>query len=203
MNIAIIGATGNVGSRILAEALRRGHRVTAIARHPEKLVASPKLIPVRGDVSAAAELAGRLAGHDLAISAVRFLQVDPRTLIATIKQAHLKRLLVVGGAATLELASGLQLLDTPTFPPAYRAEAEAGRDFLQVLQGERRLDWTFLSPSAAFAPGERTGKFRLGQDRLLTLPDGESRISMEDYAIAMLDEAEHPRHIRERFTVGY
>jgi uncharacterized protein len=93
-------------------------------------------------------------------------------------------------------------VDTPDFPAAYTPEALAGRDFLNMLRGERELNWTFLSPSAIFVPGERTGKFRLGTDRLLISDDGESRISMEDFAIALVDEPETPRHPRQRFTVG-
>ena len=110
---------------------------------------------------------------------------------------------MVGGAGSLEVSPGVQLVDTPDFPTAYKPEALAGRDFLNVLSGERELEWTFLSPSALFVPGERTGKFRLGTDRLLVGSGGESRISMEDYAIAFVDELETPRHSRQRFTVGY
>jgi putative NADH-flavin reductase len=134
---------------------------------------------------------------------VKFQLINPRILIAAVKQAKVKRLLVVGGAGTLEVAPGVQLLDTPNFPEAYKAEALGGREFLKVLRAEQELEWTFLCPSAEFAPGQRTGKFRLGKDRLLTLPNGESKISMEDFAIAFIDELEYPKHVRERFTVGY
>jgi putative NADH-flavin reductase len=101
------------------------------------------------------------------------------------------------------VAPGKALVDTPDFPAAYHAESSAGRDFLNLLRQERDLDWTFVSPSASFAPGERTGKFRLGGDQLLTAADGKSSISMEDYAIAFIDEVEKPQHRRQRFTVGY
>jgi uncharacterized protein len=110
---------------------------------------------------------------------------------------------VVGGAGSLEVAPGRALVDTPTFPATARPEASKGRDFLNLLRGERDLDWTMLSPSALFAPGARTGKFRLGGDQLLTAADGKSSVSMEDYAIALLDEVEKPQHRRRRFTVGY
>ena len=203
MKIVIIGGTGNVGSRIAAEALRRGHSVTAIARHPDKLRPVANLTLKRGDVADPSGLAGLLTGHDVVISAVRFEHLNPATVIAATKQAGVKRLAVVGGAGTLEVAPGVQLVDAPNFPEAYKAESLGGRRFLDALRKETELDWTFLSPSAEFAPGQRTGKFRLGKDRLLTLPTGESRISMEDFAIAMLDEVETPRHVRERFTVGY
>jgi len=136
-------------------------------------------------------------------TAMRFQTSDPAALIAAVQSAGVKRLLVVGGAASLEVAPGKALLDTPDFPPAYRPEATAGLKFLKALRNEKTLDWTFLSPSAEFAPGERTGKFRLGDDRLLVDANGKSHISMEDFAIALVDELEHPKHIRRRFTVGY
>jgi len=203
MRIAHFGATGNAGSRIATEALRRGHEVTAIASNPGKLTAQPQLTFQRGDVNDPTIVARLASGHDAVISSVRFQMLRPRALIAGMKQAGVKRLLVVGGAGSLEVAPGVQLIDTPNFPEAYKSEALAGRDFLNLLRGEQELEWTFLCPSAEFAPGERTGKFRLGADRLLKLPNGESRISMEDFAIAMLDEVDNPRHVRQRFTVGY
>ena len=204
VKIALIGATGHVGSRILSEALRRGHQVTAIARNLEKLKAQPGLIPKTGDAKDAGRLAKLLAGHEAVISALRFFQsVSPQKLIGAVKNAGVKRLLVVGGAGSLEVAPGVQLVDTPGFPAAYKPESLAARDFLTELKAERELDWTFFSPSAEFAPGVRTGKFRLGGDQLLTQPDGGSKISMEDFAIAMLDELENPRHSRTRLTVGY
>jgi putative NADH-flavin reductase len=137
------------------------------------------------------------------ISSVKFQLIQPRILFAGLAQARVKRLLVVGGAGTLEVAPGVQLMDTPGFPEAYKPEALGGREFLNLLRAENELEWTFLCPSAEFAPGPRTGKFRLGKDKLLTLPNGESKISMEDYAIAMIDELENPKYVRERFTVGY
>jgi len=203
MKIAIIGATGNAGTRLVAEALRRGHEVTAIARHPQKLTALPKVIPRTGDVNEPDGLARLITGHAAAITSVRLQSLNSRTVIAAARQAKLKPLLVVGGAGSLEVAPGVQLVDTPEFPAAYKAEALAARDCLNAQRSEENLEWTFLSPSAEFAPGERTGKFRIGKDRLLTLPDGESKISMEDFAIGMPDELEHAQHIRERFTVGY
>jgi putative NADH-flavin reductase len=203
MKIAHFGATGNVGSRIVAEALQRGHEVTAIARHPEKLKPHPKLTLQQGDVNNQTDVVRFAAGHDAVISSVKFQLINPKILVAGVKQARVKRLLVVGGAGTLEVSPGVQLLDTPGFPDAYKAEALGGREFLKVLRAEQDLEWTFLCPSAKFVPGQRTGKFRLGKDRLLSLPNGESKISMEDFAIVMIDELEKPQHIRERFTVGY
>ena len=150
-----------------------------------------------------AALSELLRGHDAVVHAVKFESTDVHAVIGATKKAGVPRLLVVGGAGTLEVAPGLQLVDTPDFPESYKGEALAGRDFLNALRAERDLDWTFLSPSAEFAPGERTGKFRLGGDQLLTDENGQSRISMEDYAIALVDELEKPRHSRRRFTVGY
>jgi putative NADH-flavin reductase len=136
------------------------------------------------------------------ISAVHFTASDASVLIGAVKTAGAKRYLVVGGAGSLEAAPGVALVDTPDFPQAYKAEALAGAEFLDLLRKEPTLDWTFLSPSAMFVPGERTGKFRLGTDQLLTNEHGSS-ISFEDYAIAFVDEIEKPAHSRQRFTVGY
>src|SRR3954468_9589831 len=203
MKIAVIGASGNAGSRITAELARRGHSVTAIARHPEKIASGANVTPTRGDVMDQAGLARLLAGHDAAISSVHFLASDPVRLIAVAKESKVSRSLVVGGAGSLEVAPGVRLVTIPGFPVAYKAEAEAGGAFLDLLRAEKELNWTFLSPSALFVAGERTGKFRLGTDQLLTAADGKSSISFEDFAVALADEIERPVHIRRRFTVGY
>jgi len=203
MKIAVIGASGNAGSRISAELARRGHSVTAIARHPEKIAAEANVTPTRGDVMDQAGLARLMAGHDAAISSVHFLASDPAKLIAAAKESKVGRYLVVGGAGSLEVAPGVRLVTTAGFPVAYKAEAEKGAAFLDLLRAERELNWTFLSPSALFVAGERTGKFRLGTDQLLTAADGKSSISFEDFAVALADEIERPAHIRQRFTVGY
>ena len=202
MKIALIGATGNAGSRILAELSRRGHHVTAIVRHPKKLPALSGVTPLLADAGDVAGLAAAIKGHDAVVSSVHFTASDPRKLIAAVHQAGVPRYLVVGGAGSLEVAPGVKLIDTPQFPAIYRAEAAAGGVFLDLLRQEPVLDWTFLSPSAMFVPGERTGKFRLGRDQLLTNDRGSS-ISFEDYAIALADEIEKPAHSRQRFTVGY
>lgn len=202
MDIALIGATGNAGSRILAELTRRGHSVTAIVRNPERLSPQTNMVAKKGDVYDEDGLAALLKGHDAVISAVHFTASDPRKLIDAVRAAGVKRYLVVGGAGSLEVAPGLKLIDTPDFPPAYKAEAAAGGAFLNLLRGESELNWTFLSPSAMFVPGERTGKFRLGKDELLTNDQGSS-ISFEDYAVALVNELEMPAHSRQRFTVGY
>lgn len=211
MKIALIGATGFIGSAVLQEALSRGHQVTGIMRHPEKLPEHPNLVARKGDVTKA-ETAALVAGHDAVISAYSADRGPEqyeqhisgyRRIIDGVKEAGLKRLLVVGGAGSLEVAPGVQVVDSPEFPEDWKAGALATREVLYLLRDEPGLDWTFLSPSGAIAPGERTGEFRLGTDQLLTDADGESRISLEDYAVAMLDELENPKHIRRRFTVGY
>jgi uncharacterized protein len=203
MNIAVIGASGKAGSRVAAELLARGHRVTAIVRHPEVLPTHERLSGHQGDAREPKTLAPLLAKHDAVVSATRFVQIDPAVLIDAVRQSGTKRFLVVGGAGSLLNAAGHQLADGDDLPPQVRPEARAGCAFLALLRGETELDWTFLSPSGQFNPGARTGKFRLGGDRLLVAADGTSSISMEDFAIAMADEIEHPRHSRRRFTVGY
>jgi uncharacterized protein len=203
MKVALIGASGNIGSQILSELRSRGHSVTAIARNPEKIASTPGVTPVRADISDASALAAALRGHDAVISAVRFRSFDPQVLLSAIKTSGVKRLIMVGGAGSLEAKPGVQLIDTPDFPEAHKPEASAGRGALNALRAGSTLDWTFLSPSAVIAPGERTGKFRLGKDAVLVGTDGKSRISIPDYAIALVDELESPRHIRQRFTVGY
>jgi putative NADH-flavin reductase len=203
MKVALIGASGNIGSQILAEAVSRGHAVTAIARNSQKIAAQAGVTPVAGDLAQPGRLADALRGHEAVISSVRFRMFEPTQLIDAVRQSGVGRLIVVGGAATLEVRPGIALIDTPEFPAAAREEAERGRAMLDVLRGENSLEWTFLSPSAVIAPGERTGKFRLGKDQVLYGPDGKSRISIPDFAIALVDELEHPKHVRQRFTVGY
>ena len=203
MKVALIGATGNIGSRLLAELTSRGHTVTALSRNPEKTAAKSGVTAKRGDAYDKAALADLLKGHDAVISAVRFSASDPQTLIDAVKAAGVKRYLVVGGAGSLEVAPGHKLIDTPSFPEAYKPEASKGGVFLQLLRGEKDLDWTFLSPSALISAGTRTGKFRLGGDQLLKDDKGNSSISYEDFAVAMVDELEKPKHSRRRFTVGY
>ncbi|MBP0598188.1 NAD(P)-dependent oxidoreductase [Herbaspirillum sp. LeCh32-8] len=203
MNIALIGASGNVGSRILAEALRRGHKVIAIARDAGKIATADNVTARSADVKDTASLAAAISGADVVVSSGRFANFKAADVLPALKQAGVKRLAVVGGAGSLQIAPGKALIDTPEFPAEYKPEASAGREFLNDLRAENEIEWTFLSPSALFVAGERTGKFRLGTDQLLAAADGKSWISYEDYAIALLDELEQPRHVRARFTVGY
>jgi putative NADH-flavin reductase len=213
MKIALIGATGNAGSRILNEALARNHYVLALARDPSKLQLRPQLTVKKADVSGN-EWGEALKGQDVLVSAFNPPRGTPnyaiaaksayRRIVDNAKRFGVKRFLMVGGAGSL-FAPGTTtpLVDTPNFPPEYKIEASAFRDILQELKNEKELDWVFISPSAFFSPGERKGHFRIGSDTLLVDEKGKSSISMEDFAIAVLDEIEKPAHHRQRFTVGY
>ncbi len=213
MKIALIGATGFVGSAILKEALDRGHEVAAIVRNAGKLTPHGKLHTKKGDVYKEDEVVRLVTGHDAVISAFNPGWSNPdiynqqvkgaRSIINGVKKAGVKRLLFVGGAGSLEVKPGVQSVDLPEFPSEYKQGALATREALNMLRNEPTLDWSFLSPSADLFPGQRTGQFRLGTDQLLANAQGESRISVEDYAKAMIDEVEKPMHIRRRFTVGY
>lgn len=201
--IAIIGATGRAGSQLLEEALRRGHRVTAIARDTSKLGERAGVVSKNVDVLDAQALQAAVAGHDVVISAAHFATIPASAVIGPVKQAGVKRLLVVGGAGSLLLPDGSRVIDAANFPAEYKAEASAGAQFLEALRQEQELDWSFLSPSALFVEGERRGTFRLGKEHLLVDGEGQSQISFADFAIALLDEVEKPAHSRQRFTVGY
>ena len=201
--IAIIGATGRAGSQLLEEALRRGHSVTAIARDTQALASRADVVSKSVDVTDAAALQAAVAGHDVVISAAHFSTIPAKAIIEPVKKAGVKRLLVVGGAGSLLTPDGKKVIDSPNFPEEYKAEASAGGVYLDTLRLEPDLDWTFLSPSALFVEGERTGAFRLGKDHLLVSNEGKSWITFADYAIAMIDEVEKPAHSRQRFTVGY
>ena len=213
MNIALIGATGFVGTPVLAELLARGHQVTALARTPSKIAPQPGLTVVAADVLDAAQVAQAVAGHDAVISAYNpgwsepqihdlFLQ-GSQAILDGAKQAGVKRVLVVGGAGSLLVAPGLQLVDTPEFPAAYKQGALAARELLNRLKAETALDWSFVSPPIALAPGERTGQYRLGADELLPgQGDQPAGISVPDLAVAIVDEIEQARHAQRHFTVA-
>lgn len=209
MKVVLFGASGMIGSRVLDELVRRGHTVIAVARHPEKISPGEHVTAVQGDVTDPASVAAVAKGADAAISAYSPPRTDPagitaaaRSLISGLAEAGVRRLMVVGGAGSLEVAPGIQLVDTPSFPPAWMAIALAHRDVLPVLK-RADLDWTYFSPAALIEPGNRTGKFRLGGTRLVVNDQGESRISAEDYAVALVDELEHPRYLRQQFTAAY
>ena len=201
--IAIIGATGRAGSQLLEEALRRGHSVIAIARHASKIGHREHVVTKDVDVHDAQALQEAVAGSDVVLSAAHFSTLPVEAIIEPVKKAGVKRLLFVGGAGSLLLPDGTKVIDSEGFPDEYKPEATAGGQYLETLRKEQDLDWTFLSPSAEFVEGERTGKFRLGKDHLLFGADGKSWITFADFAIALLDEVEHPAHSRQRFTVGY
>jgi putative NADH-flavin reductase len=205
MKVALVGATGNVGTRILKELVSRGHAVTALARNVDTIAAQPGVTARAIDASDATALADALRGHDAVISALRFAPTDADALIKAVRSSGVTRYLVVGGAGTLTPpGSDKNLIDSGKIPEAWMPEVGGGARFLARLKQEPEgLDWTFLSPSAMFSQGERTGHFRLAKDELLTAADGKSHISYEDYAIALVDEIEHPAHVRQRFTVGY
>lgn len=218
MKIALIGASGFVGSKILSEALRRGHQVTAFIRRPQRIAPHRNLTVAQGDVLRRDELARVLAGHDVVISAYNPARGVPgpqvfdwhvrghRAILSAVKRSGVKRFLAVGGAASLKTPAGIELLDSPEFPAAFepfRPGIRGTRELYYLLKREPGLDWAFLSPSVMIVPGQRTRKFRLGKESVLYDEQGKSHISLEDYAVAMINEAEHPKHHRERFTVGY
>jgi len=202
VKIVLIGASGNVGSRIAAELSTRGHKITAIARDTSKISALPGLTPIAADFTKTEALAAILTGHAAVISSVPFTGTDPDQLIAAVKASAVPRYVVSGGAGSLYVAPGMTLVDSPKFPKEYATEARASGVFLDRLRAQKDLDWTFLSPPAVLAAGERTGTFRVGKDDLLVNEKGSS-ISYEDFAIALADEIETPKHSRQRFTVGY
>ncbi|MGC3980466.1 MAG: NAD(P)-dependent oxidoreductase [Steroidobacteraceae bacterium] len=202
MKVALIGASGTAGSRVLTELVNRGHQVLALATDASKIAPASSVTPQSVDANNSTALAAALRGCDAVISARKFKETNNQGLIEAVKAAGIKRYLVVGGAGSLETAPGVKEMDSPRFPPHVLPEAKAGGEFLSQLK-QSDLDWTFLSPSRFFEPGPRTGKFRLGTDQLLVAADGKSSISMEDYAIALVDELEQGKHLRQRFTVGY
>lgn len=214
MKIAIIGATGFVGSAVLNEALQRGHQVTAIARNIDKIPTGNKnLTAIAADVYDSASLAKILTGQDAVVSAYNAGWTNPNlyndfikgseAIQQAVKLSGVKRLLVAGGAGSLEVAPGVQLVDTPEFPEQWKSGSTAARDYLNNLKKETELDWTFISPAIQLHPGKRTGVFRLGTDQPVLDSEGKSDISVEDLAVAIIDELENNRHIKKRFTLGY
>lgn len=217
MKIALIGASGFVGSAVLAELLQRGHQVTALVRQPGKLAAHAALNEVQADALDSAQVAQAVEGHDALISAFnpgwtapdlydKFL-AGAGAIRAGVRRSGVKRFLVVGGAGSLFVAPGVQLVDTPAFldhvPPNIVPGAKAARDELALMRAETALDWTFLSPAAMLAPGERRGSYRVGGENLLMDGDQPAGISSADLAVAIVDEIETPRHVRARFTAAY
>jgi hypothetical protein len=213
VKLVVYGGTGRLGKQIVAEALERGHAVTVVARDPSRLELSHAgLTSIAGDVTDAASVAATAAGHDLAINAIGGAAKQPgvhtraaHALLEGLPRAGVKRLAVVGGAGSLETAPGVRHVDNPDFVEAYKPEALGQAEALDVYRAADagELEWTYLSPAATIMPGERTGIFRLDGDQLLRDADGRSEISIEDYAVALLDEVEAPKHTGARFTIAY
>ena len=216
MKLVVFGATGNVGQRVVAEALRRGHEVVGVVRDPDAVQSPDKRVRlVKGDATNADSITKIVRGADAVVSAISprpnarglpapSLAANSRALIKGLREAKVKRVLYVGGASSLEVAPGKALADLPDFPEAYREEAREGREALGIWRNEAKgLDWTYLSPAAEIAPGKRTGKYRTTDDKLLVDDKGKSFITFEDYAVAVFDELERPKHVAKRFGVAY
>jgi putative NADH-flavin reductase len=213
MKIAIIGANGKIGSRIAEEAISRGHTVTGISRSARRGAKNDRISWKTVDVLDTEQLADAIKGQDAVVSAFGIDWENPetyplfndvaRSVLKAARKASVKRIINVGGAGSLEVAPGVQLVDTPSFPDMWRAGANEQRKSLEIFRGEKELDWTFFSPAIIIEPGPKTGKFRLGRDNPVFNEKGESHISYDDYAHALIDELEKPAFIRQRFTIGY
>lgn len=213
--IVLIGASGFVGSAVLGEAIRRGHTVKAVVRNPQNIkIKDTNLFIYKGDAASVDFLSEICAGSDAVVSAynpgwgnpdiaTEILRVHP-AILEGVKKSGVKRFLIAGGAGSLFVSKGLRLMDSGAIPdqvlPAVRSLAKF---YLDILTRETDIDWVFFSPAGSFVKGKRTGKFRLGKDDLIIDMEGNSTISVEDYAFAMIDEVERPAHHFERFTIGY
>lgn len=214
-NVVLIGASGFVGTAILNELLTRGHKVTAIVRNPQKISTThPNLTVIKADVSDTNALVDACKGKDAVISAYNPGWTNPNIydeilrnyplILNAVKQSGVERLLCVGGAGTLFCAPGLRVVDSGGIPDAIMGGVKSlGEFYLNTLIHEKGIDWVFFSPAGTLEPGKRTGVFRLGKDDLIVDENGNSHISVEDYAVAMVDELETPKHHYERFTIGY
>ena len=216
MKVALIGASGFVGTAILNELVQRDHQVTAIVRHPEKVKQAKEITVIKANVLNENEVAEAVKGHDIVISAYNSGWTNPnlynefmegsKAIQAGVKKSGVKRLLVIGGAGSLYMAEGVQIIDTPQFPEEIKPAASAARDYLNILRDEKELDWTFFSPAIEMhqgTSGERKGTYRTGLENPVFDKDNKSVLSVEDLAVAIVDEAENPKHIRQRFTAAY
>lgn len=217
MKIALIGASGFVGTALLRELTDREHTVTAISRHPEKLhIKGPLVHPVAADILNVQLVADLMKGHDVVVSAYNPGWGDPkiyehfmagaRAIEEATRRSGVKRLIVIGGAGSLEVAPGVQLIDTPKFPAEYKAAASAARDYLGEIRQDAELEWTYFSPAIFMNhehSGVRRGHYRLGLDNPVFDEEGKSVLSAEDLAVAIADEVEQPKHVRMRFTAAY
>lgn len=209
MQVVLYGASGTIGCRILEELVRRGHTVNAATRHPERIAAQAGVTPMQSDVRDAGSVAQTAKGCDAAIDAISpaegnaYRLVDAaKSLVKTLPELGVRRLIVVGNAGTLEVSDGVLQMETPEFPEQWMGVAVAQRDVLKVLRGSD-LDWSFFCPASMIQPGERTGKFRMGGSKMIYDGEGASRISIEDYAVALVDELERPQCVRKQCTVAY
>jgi putative NADH-flavin reductase len=216
MKLVVFGATGNIGQRIVREALSRGHEVTGVVRDPEVQKSPDAAVAlVKGDATDAASVAKVVKGADAIVSAISprissrglpapSLVDAAHAVIAGARKAGVKRMIFVGGAGSLEVAPGKRLMDQPGFPAPYKAEAQQGADLLDVVRKEATgLEWTYISPAAEISAGHRTGRYRTTGDQFIPDAKGQSRISFEDYAVAVVDELEHRNHVGRRFGVAY
>ncbi|WP_272674089.1 MULTISPECIES: NAD(P)-dependent oxidoreductase [unclassified Providencia] len=213
MKISIIGATGFVGRALVAEALLRHHQVTAISRHSNQLFQHALLITAAGDITDIPWLTSRLKGQDIIISAFNGGWQNPnlyqdtvagnQAILQAVQKSMVKRFIVVGGAGSLKIASGIDLIDSPDFPAEIKPGAQAMREFKNQLQSIDSLDWTYISPAAILVEGERTETFRLGGEQLLMNGNVPAKISVEDFAVAILDEVNNRQFIRQQFTAAY
>ena len=211
MNVVLFGASGTIGSRIMKELTARGHQVKAVVRDLSRIPQQANVTTESGDILNSADVAEKVKGADAVVTAyspgnepdkVASLLDATHSLIAGMKKADVRRVIMVGGAGTLFVAPGVTLIDSGHLPAPWMAIAVAHRDAKEILRGSG-LDWTSFSPAAFIEPGERMGKFRVGQDDLIADQSGNSRISAEDYAVALADELENPKYIGKRFTAGY
>jgi putative NADH-flavin reductase len=204
MKVALVGATGNIGPRLVRELSNRCHEVTAITTHPDDVLDLPGVTPVAGDANDRSTLPALLAGHDVVVSSIGFWKTDHEVLIGAVKDSGVPRYFVNGGSGTLLIpGTTTRIMDTPAFPAAFADHAAAAAHFFDLLRQETELDWTYLSPPPGIRAGERTGVFRLGRDELLAVDEGLPEISFEDYSIAIVDELENHTLTRQRFTVAY
>lgn len=201
MRIAVVGATGKAGTQVTKELTARGHHVTGIVRNPERMPVGP-LTSAIGTDSTRESLAAAIRGHDAVVTSVRFADLDPDIVVPAVVDSGVKRYVIVGGAGSLIGPDGVLEYDNPAFPAAFRPNSVRGGYMLDLVR-KTALDWTYISPSRMFVSGQRTGIFRYGKDHLLMNAEGDSRISFEDFAIAVADELERPQNIGQRITIGY
>lgn len=216
MRVALIGASGFVGTAVLNELIQKGHQVTAIVRNPENLKQAENITAVKANVLNAGEVADAVKGHDAVISTYNAGWTNPdlyneflegsKAIQEGVKEAGVKRLIIVGGGGSLYIAKGLQIVDTPEFPAEWKPGALAARDYLNIIKTEQELEWTFLSPAIEMhqgTSGERKGNYRTGLESPVFDDNNKSIISVEDTALAIVDELENPKHVRKRFTIAY